>query len=304
MHAEQEIKTKRNSYRAGKYRLKSIRWMLLFVVVVQTVVTTVAGVIASFFPVPPPVWLQMLVIELVAYLVPLSLYTSENRILSVRDNRNKFGLRPIPTRLILLLILAGFGCQFCMILLDLPLSLLFGRSDGYIPGTGWELVAAMVVLALIPAIFEEFLLRGIVYGVMAEMNTRGGMIFITLMFALMHGSVTGFLGYLFLGMILVLVLRYTGSLYGCMLFHLVNNMTALLLSYYSSALMDTPMATLTLFGWGVLAFLVGWVGLYFLALRSRPVKEIKTAEFLGQNFVNLPIILCLICVFGFLFFQG
>ena len=290
-----------SSYREGKHKLASIRWMLFFVVVVQTAVTVVAGIISSFFPADLPVYLQMLVIELLAYLVPLSLYAKENRILSAREARERFGLKVCKKSLLVWIVLAGFGCQFLMILLNLPMNFLLSKSDGYIPTTPWELVLAILVIGIIPAVFEEFLLRGIVYGVMAEYNSRAALIFTTVMFALMHGNLTGFVGYLFLGVVLVTLLRRTGSLYACMLFHLVNNLTALLLSYFNGALMDTPIATLQLFAVGILASVIGWTVLTSLTKRPKPVLRIKTGEFLGQSFVNLPILLCILSILGLLF---
>ena len=190
-----------------------------------------------------------------------------------------------------------------MIVLNLPINLLLSQSDGYIPSNLWELLAAMLVLGVVPAVFEEFLLRGIVYGVMADYNSRVAMLFTAVMFALMHGNPAGFLGYLAFGAMLVVLLRRTGSLYACVLFHLVNNITALLLSYFSNILMETPIETLQLFALGLLLAGVGWLMLLTLTKRPRPVLRIKTPEFLGQSFVNLPILLCILSILG-LFFLG
>lgn len=292
-----------SSYREGKHRLRSIRWMLFFVVATQTVVTVAANLIASFFTAPPPVYLQVLVIELLAYLLPLALYARENRLLTARDARERFGLKQFSPWLLPLVLLAGFGCQFIMIVLDLPVSLLLGVSDGYIPQNPWELAAAMLVIAIIPAVFEEFLLRGIVYGVMADFNTRAALIFTAVMFALMHGSAAGFFGYLFLGVMLVLVLRRTGSLYACMAFHLANNVTALLLSYFSGGLLQTPTATIWLFVIGALAFALACLGFGVFTRRPKPARVMNTSDFLGQSFINLPVLLCIASVIALLFLQ-
>ncbi len=290
------------AYREGKHKLASIRWMLFFVVAVQTVVTLAVNLFSSFLETPPPVYLQMLLIELLAYLLPLSLYAKENRLLSVREAREQFGLKGFKKSLIPWVILAGFGCQFVMVLLNLPLNLLLSESDGYIPATVWELCLAIPVLALIPAIFEEFLLRGIVHGIMANYNTRAAMIFTTVMFALLHGNLAGIFGYLFLGVLLVLLLRRTGSLYACILFHLSCNITALLVSYFSSSLMTFPVLTIQLFGIGLLAAILGWIAISAMTKRPRPRLFLDTSEFLGQSFINLPILLCLFSILLILFF--
>ena len=300
---ERELK-RSAAYREGKHKLKSIRWMLFFVVAVQTLVTVAASLVSSFFEVPPPVYLEMLIIELFAYLIPISLYAKENRLLTMREARERFGLKGCDKRLLLWVVLAGIGCQFIMLILNLPVNFLLEKSDGYIPTTPWELAMAILVLACVPAVFEEFLLRGIVYGVMADYNSRAAMIFTTIMFALMHFNPAGLVGYLFFGVVLVVLLRRTGSLYACMLFHLVNHLAALLLSYFSYALIDMPMMTVNLFVWGVIAAGIGFIVLSVLTKKPRPVLRMKTSEFLGQSFINLPILLCIASILGVLILQG
>ena len=291
------------SYRGGKHRLKSIRWMLFFIVAVQTAVTIVSNIIIGFMPAEPPVYLQMLVIELLAYLLPLFLYAKENRLLTAGYARERFGLKPCKKSLIPFVIIAGYGCQFVMVLLDLPVNLLMSQGDGYIPQNLYELAAAIIVIAVIPALFEEFLLRGIVYGVMAEFNSKAALIFTTVMFALLHGNPAGMLGYLFLGVVLVFFLRRTGSLYACMLLHMTNNVTAVLLSYYNAILMETPSATIWLFVTGILAELAACAGITAFTRPAKLINITKTRELLGQSFVNIPILLCIIIIIAFLYLQ-
>lgn len=281
------------SYRDGKRRIRSIRWMLFLIVAVQLAVTAIFSVISSFLAAPLPLWLRLLVTELLAYFLPLSLYTRANQLLTLREARERFGLRPFRPSLLPLIILAGVGCQFLMIVLDLPVSLLLGQSDEYLPQNLWELAAELVMIGVIPSLFEEFLLRGIVYGVMAEFNTRAALVFTTVMFALMHGSAAGFLGYLLLGLTLILVLRRTGSLYACMILHLSNNVTALLLSYFSPELLYAPGVTIWLFVLGILAYGAALLILLRRTPRPKAAARLRTGEFLGQSFVNLPILLCI-----------
>ncbi len=284
------------SYREGKQRLRSIRWMLFWIAAIQSAVAMVVAVVASFFSVPPPFWVQLLLVELFAYLLPLSLYARENRILTAKTARERFGLTRCRRDLWGYVILAGVGCQFVMLLLNLPVNLLLNEGESVIPQNLTELFAALLVVAVIPAIFEEFLFRGIVFGVMKEFNGRAAMIFTTGLFALMHGSVTGFLGYLFLGWAAIQLLRRTGSLYACMGFHLANNVTAVLLSRYSGDLMSYPMGTLWLFVGGLLAAGIGFFGLWKNTNPTPNVKRMKTRELLGQSFLSLPVLLCILCV--------
>lgn len=287
------------SYREGKHRLKSIRKMLFFIVFVQTVVTAVAALVNSFLDNPAPVYLQLLIIELLAYFLPICLYARENRLLKAVEARERFGLKKFDKRIVPFIILSGFGCQFAMVVLNLPMSFLPLGSDGYIPVGFLDLIGAIIVIGIIPAIFEEFILRGIVYGVMAEFNDKAALIFTTVMFALLHASPAGIPGYIFLGIMLVLILRRTGSLYACMLFHLTNNITAVFLLYFNAQLFYNPVTTLWLFVAGLTGLLLGYMGVSVFTKPKKPVRLIKTKELLGQSFVNLPVLLCiifLICV--------
>ena len=190
-----------------------------------------------------------------------------------------------------------------MILCNLPMNLFLSAQDAVTLSTPIELIASLFVVALIPAVCEEYLFRGIVYGVMKEFNTKAAAIFTTVIFAFLHGSVTGFLGYLFLGVSCLYILRRSGSLYACMAFHLMNNVTALLLSYFNSALMDDPAVTLLLFLFGILALVLSAV--FFTKMTTRPaaVRKMRTADLLGQSVINLPIVLCILCTIGVLILQ-
>lgn len=290
------------SYRDGKQRLKSIRWMLFRITLIQSVVALLVNLVASFLPSDPPFWISLLLVELFAYLLPLGIYAGENRILSAQTAREGFGLKPCRKNLWWYVLLMGLGCQFVMLLLNLPVNLLLNQSESasfrHLP----DLLAAFLVVGIIPAVFEEFLFRGIVYGVMKEFNSKAALIFTTVLFALMHGSVTGFLGYLFLGALAVLILRRTRSVYACMGFHLINNIVAILLSYFSEYLLSNPSGTRWLFGAGIVAVILGVWGLKASAKPEPETNRTPLGELLGQSFLSIPILLCILCVAGLLIF--
>lgn len=283
------------SYRGRKHKLRSIQRMLLFIVLVQIGVTALCGLINSFLSTPLPVYLQMLVIEFLAYLLPIIMYARENRILKATEAREKLGFKPFKNKLVPFVIILGFGCQFVMVILNLPLNLILSQSDGYVPQNIWELFVAMVVIGIIPAIFEEFILRGLVYGVMANFNDKAALIFSTVMFALLHSSPSGIIGYIFLGATLAIIFRRTGSLYSCVLLHLVNNITALLVSYFSMIeLQYSPVGTLWTFAIGIVSAIVGAMGIMVYTKPPRSIELIKKSVLLRQSFMNIPIIICII----------
>lgn len=280
-------------YIKNKQKLKGIRYMLFAVAAVNALITVILGVISSFFENPIPIYLESLIIGLCAYIIPLMVYGKLTQI-TTKKAEERFYLKRCEGRYVVLALLLGICWQFVMVIMSLPASFIFGGTGDAAPVSTGELWAAMIVVGVIPAIFEELLFRGIVDGSMAEFNTRAGIIFSSVMFAVLHADIYNFIGYIFMGVILTSIVRRTGSLYSAMVFHLANNVTALLLGYSSSELMYAPIATIVMF----VAAVVGFVALYgvltSMTKKVAPVRKMQTATLLGQSFINLPIILCFV----------
>lgn len=206
--------------------------MLFFIVAAQIFITFILTLISSFMESPPHPYLQTAAASLFAYAVPIFFYSRAHKVKSIPKARDTFCLHRISLRLIPLVILIGAGAQMIMILLNLPLSMLFDADIYYTPSTYNELLAGIVVVGIIPAVFEEFMFRGILYGTMAELSTRAAAVFSTVMFALLHANPAGFIGCLFMGGISVILLRRTGSLFSAILFHFAVNCTALLAEFF------------------------------------------------------------------------
>ena len=96
---------------------------------------------------------------------------------------------------------------------------------------GGELVAGLVALALVPAILEEILYRGMV----ARAFTRKSFVFAIFMsgflFAIMHGNPIQFTHQFFMGVVCAIVYFATGSIYAPMIIHFTNNTIAVVGSY-------------------------------------------------------------------------
>ena len=91
-------------------------------------------------------------------------------------------------------------------------------------------------MAVLPAILEEFLFRGIV---VAEYERRGAwraLLLSALLFALAHFDPRNLIAYLFAGVVLTLVLFATNSLLATMLLHALYHVTALLAQPYLNTL--------------------------------------------------------------------
>lgn len=283
--------------------MRDMRWILFWVMLTQTVAALLTSAFFSFWEVGAHVYLQTLLIEFLAYPIPILLYAKTGWRESQETARTEFRMCRFPAYLIPIIILMAAGGQFLQILLNLPLTYVMGSSAEILPASLPELLAGILIVGAIPAAFEEFLMRGIVYGVMARYSTLAAAVFTTVMFALLHANPGALLGYLFLGMVLVFVLQRTGSVYATMLFHFVNNLTALLIGYFAEALAYMPYVTLGLYAAGAAAFVLSFVLLR--AVTKKPVQtgRDRTRTILGQSFFCLPTLLCFAVVIAMLVMQ-
>lgn len=141
---------------------------------------------------------------------------------------------------ILISILIGLVCLFGFNNLinsfDHILSLL-GHTSAPMPlplnSFSW-LVANLVFLAVLPAIFEELLFRGIILNGLKQYGKVKAVIFSALLFALMHGSIDQTLYPILLGIVFGFVAIKTNSVVPTIIMHFINNSTVIIINYIST----------------------------------------------------------------------
>ena len=282
-------------YIKDKQKLKGIRYMLLAVAAINAAAAIVFAYLESFRDIALPMYLESLAIGLLAYVIPIFVYAKITK-MTAKEASEKFYLRKCKNHLVVLAAIMGVCCQFVIIVINLPLNLIYKASSSYMPKSEAELAAAIVIIAIIPAIFEEFLFRGIVFGSMAEMNSKAALIFSSVMFAVLHADLYGFLGYFFMGIVLAFVLRRCDSVYPAVAFHFTNNLTALLLGYFDPYLQYSPSLIIVLFLIGIIGFLVLLILFGGITKKPKSIEKIKCTQILGQSFINFPIILCFVVI--------
>ena len=105
-------------------------------------------------------------------------------------------------------------------------------------GSFWRVLGNVLVLAVLPAFFEEFFFRGIV---MFEYERRGAVravLMSALLFALCHFDLHNLPVYLFSGALLAAVVLATDSLFASVLLHICYNIASLFGQRYLNALYD------------------------------------------------------------------
>jgi membrane protease YdiL (CAAX protease family) len=106
------------------------------------------------------------------------------------------------------------------------------KGDGSVPSNIYLLIA----YALIPAICEEFIFRGVLCREYEKGGVVRSVVFSALFFAMLHFSFVNILTYLFSGVILALVLYASRSLIGAMLAHFLYNVFGLFGQRYMNTL--------------------------------------------------------------------
>lgn len=215
-------------------QMKSVRWMLFWVVLAQFAAEVAVNAAVSFMANPPHEYIQIAVVELFAIGVPISVYAKTAWKGSKRA-KHELCLESCGLGYILLAAVLGVSGQFVMMLLNVPANFIMTtffeqHSAEAVPvAVQWrEIVVGVVSVVIIPAVLEEFWMRGIIFQAYNRCNTVAAVIFTSLTFALLHLRVTEFVGFFFMGIVSSVILIKSRSLYAAMVYHGMSNLTALL----------------------------------------------------------------------------
>ncbi len=150
-------------------------------------------------------------------------------------------------------------------------------SQSYLPSlSGWSVVPALIVIAVLPAIMEEFLFRGILLSDLRAGTGDIRAIFIVgFCFALFHGSPEQTVYQFICGCIFAFLAVRSGSLLPCVLMHFINN--ALIIILTACGCTDANGNLALAFGWNialtVLAAIAFIGGVLWLILDKKPLAK-------------------------------
>ncbi len=89
--------------------------------------------------------------------------------------------------------------------------------------SGKPLIVGLITFALLPAILEEGVYRGLFYNEYSKVNVLKGMILSSIMFGLLHMNFNQMLYAILMGIIFVLIIEATDSIISAMIIHFVIN---------------------------------------------------------------------------------
>ncbi|MBR2916921.1 MAG: CPBP family intramembrane metalloprotease [Clostridia bacterium] len=292
-------------------RIKGARWLLLWVMLTQFVLRIASAAIVSFLPkaaegfIRYQNYIQLGIVTLLTFIVPIMVYGVAFWRKTDRTDAEEMRFNKIPKKLTGFIVLMAISGQFVMALLNLPLGKLFGaENSGLVPQTGGEVLAALIVTAFLPGVLEEFWMRGIILSVYERRSTFVAIAFTTIMFALLHGSITKFPGVLLLGLVAAIITIRTNSVYAAMLYHIINNATSVLFGYFAIHYEIGDVFTWTLAAIMVLLFIASFICFLIVAPKKKRNKCKNEGTMLLKNFLSVPVILCLIVVLLQMRFRG
>ncbi|HIU97890.1 MAG TPA: CPBP family intramembrane metalloprotease [Candidatus Ornithoclostridium faecigallinarum] len=108
-------------------------------------------------------------------------------------------------------------------------------ATSIMPSTPGELAATLILVALLPAIAEEYVFRGCVARAFARKGYVFAVFMSALLFAIMHGSPLQLVHQFLIGVVCAVLFFATRSLWPPIILHFLNNAIALVLGYVQSA---------------------------------------------------------------------
>lgn len=104
-------------------------------------------------------------------------------------------------------------------------------ATSIMPSTPGELAATLILVALLPAIAEEYVFRGCVARAFARKGYVFSVFMSALLFAIMHGSPLQLVHQFLIGVVCAVLFFATRSLWPPIILHFLNNAIALVLGY-------------------------------------------------------------------------
>ncbi len=276
-------------------QMKSVRWMIFWVVLAQFAAQIAVEAAVSFMSNPPHQYLQIALIELFAIGVPLAVYARAVLRGNGKRIKKRACLQKCSVLWLALAAVLGVTGQFVMMILNVPANYILSlmgyadNLDSVTVATSWiDVLMGIFSVVIIPAVLEEFWMRGIIFGAYNRCNTRAAVIFTALIFALLHLSANEFAGFFFMGIMSALILIKSGSLYGSMVYHAFSNLTALLFAaYIMPEIIDYIWAV---FGLAVLLFAIALIILLKQKGKIAASRVFGNASLVITSIFSMPVL--------------
>lgn len=291
----------KNRYELRK-QMKSVRWVIFWVVLAQLAAEIAVQAVVSFLTNPPHEYIQIALVELIAVGIPIAVYGKSVWSGYGRKNvRSELKLNPCSPYLLLLAAILGITGQFVMMLLNIPANLYIQEVLGHetqdavpVALTTRDILLGIPAVVVLPAVLEEFWMRGIVFRAYRKCNTAVAAVFTTMVFALLHMRLNELAGFLFMGSMTAFLLMRCNSLYAAMLYHAFSNLTALMFGFMLAGVIKYIWI---IFGAAIFLFILCTVITVLVTKSPQRNRTFKTAKLMMNSIFNMPVLLSVAVVF-------
>lgn len=190
--------------------------------------------------------LELLIIHAFTFLGTYLVFAKLNQ-----TNTLSFFVRPIQTKTLLVVFLIAFGGLFLSEFLA-NVSLIFFENIGWFhvveahieqqetilkiltPEGGFKFILSLFAMAILPAIGEELIFRGLIQNIILASSSKRhfSVIVSALIFAALHFQPVNLLSIFSMGIVLGYIYEYTKNIFYAMLFHFLNNAALLFVLHF------------------------------------------------------------------------
>lgn len=268
-------------------------WLLLMVFIMQFFVSLcIKSVWEIFSSKPLDQYKYILVTEIFAVAIPSVLLCFFNGSGLIKT----FGIKSVSLSKMWKCIGLGICLQPVAVLANIPWQRLVGGS-GYVSSAPSEFKEMLIVFAftcLVPAICEEFLLRGMYLTSVKRKGYTFTIIVTTVMFVLLHGDPSSIVAHTILGASAAFAVLNTNSVFSGILVHLSFNFGGMMVDYivsknYTSAFIGSYEFFIVL---GVAGFILSC--LFYRGIYAKKIKKFASTGIipnLFKAFFNIPILI-------------
>ncbi len=228
-------------------------------------------------------YITVVIAQICVYLLPCAFFLAFSSLregFSVRD----LGFSLAPLRLTGFCIASLFALVVGGMLIKYSTYLIFGTvsSSAISVSASNDILYVMLSGVVIPAITEELLFRGVLYGAYEKKLGGIGAILITsVLFAFIHFDTVNFASYLYAGLVLGIAACVTRSVFAPLLLHLLNNFICIFSDTYLQRISKESISTVfVIFILGVILLVI--LFFYFESLELY-CREMALSDIKGQN---------------------
>ncbi len=191
------------------------------------------------------IFLSIIVLQLFVFALPGIIYCK----LRGANLKEKLKLGLFAPGKIFFVILSFLALMSGTLLIKLAMYYIFGMSSGgysvsvydsYVVGGELNIFYIIAAIAIVPAITEEFIFRGVMLSEYSENGSFCAAVISSAMFAMIHFNLMQFPVYFYAGIMFSITAMVSRSVFASIIVHILNNLFSIFLDGYIQGLIEKP----------------------------------------------------------------